>query len=83
MRSGAIPSVLEIVEKTCIQAINQNTSLKLPEVEAILLTETDGFIKEEALFQMNKIIEIFHENGAMEVTWGRNRRGGSGALEGS
>lgn len=69
MRAGAVPSVLEILEKSCIKAINQNTTLNLPEVEAILLTETDGFIKEEALFQMNKIIEIFHENGALEVKW--------------
>ena len=69
MLAGAIPSVLEIVEKNCIRAINQNTTLNLPEVEAILLTETDGFVKEEALFQMNKIIEIFQENGAMEVKW--------------
>jgi glycolate oxidase len=69
MRAGAIPSVLEIVEKTCITAINRDTSLKLPEVEAILLVETDGFIKEEALFQMNRIIEIFNESGAMEVKW--------------
>jgi glycolate oxidase len=69
MRAGAIPSVLEIVEKTCIKAINQHTTLKLPEVEAILLTETDGFIKEEALYQMNKIIGIFHENGATAVKW--------------
>ncbi len=69
MRSGAIPSVLEVVEKTCIKAINQRTTLNLPEVEAILLAETDGFIKEEALFQMNKIVEIFRENGAMEVKW--------------
>ncbi len=69
MRSGAIPSVLEIVEKTCIRAINRNTTLNLPEVEAILLAETDGFVREEALFQMNKIIEIFRANAAMEVKW--------------
>jgi len=69
MRSGAIPSVLEIVEKTCIKAINQRTPLNLPEVEAILLAETDGFVKEDALFQMNKIVDIFRANGAMEVKW--------------
>ncbi|UCF90724.1 MAG: FAD-binding protein [Desulfobacterales bacterium] len=69
MRSGAVPSVLEIVEKNCIKAINQNTDLNLPEVEAVLLTETDGFVKEEALFQMNKIIETLRANGALEVRW--------------
>ena len=69
MRSGAVPSVLEIVEKNCIKAINQNTDLNLPEVEAILLTETDGFVKEDALFQMNKIVDIFRQNDALDVRW--------------
>jgi glycolate dehydrogenase FAD-linked subunit len=69
MRSGAVPSVLEIVEKNCIKAINQNTDLDLPEVEAILLTETDGFVKEDAMFQMNKIVDIFKENGVLEIKW--------------
>ena len=37
MKSGAMPSVLEVVDRNCIKAINQNTRMELPEVAAILL----------------------------------------------
>ena len=67
MRSGAVPSVLEIVEKSCIQAINQNTDLNLPEVEAILLVETDGFTEGEAEYHLARIIELFEANNASMV----------------
>lgn len=69
MRSGLAPSVLELIDKHCIEAINQKGDLDLPSVDAILLAEADGFTKEEALFQMNKIIEALKENGAQEVKW--------------
>ncbi len=67
MTSGLTPSVLEIVEYHCIRAINANTRLDLPEVEAILLAETDGNTVEETRFQMNAIIDIFNQNGATKV----------------
>jgi len=41
MYSGILPSVLEILGKHTILAINQNTDLNLPEVDAMLLVETD------------------------------------------
>jgi glycolate dehydrogenase FAD-linked subunit len=67
MHSGIIPSVLEILGRHTIQAINQNTQLNLPEVEAMLLTETDGFTREETDYQMNKILQVFRENQAQEI----------------
>ena len=67
MRSGIIPSVLEIIDRNTLVAINQNTSLRLPEAAAILLAEADGFTHEETTAQLDQIMSIFRENGASDV----------------
>jgi glycolate oxidase len=67
MHSGIIPSVLEILGKEAISAINQNTDLNLPEMDAMLLAETDGYTKEETDYQMRKVLEVFEKNHAKEV----------------
>ena len=67
MYSGIIPSALEILGRHTIMAINQNTDLDLPEVDAMLLAETDGYTKEETYYQMGKILQIFKKNNPREV----------------
>ena len=67
MYSGIIPSVLEILGRETILAINQNTDLNLPEVDAMLLAETDGYTKEETDYQMRKVMDVFNENNPKEV----------------
>ena len=67
MHSGIIPSALEIVDQQTLIAMNQNTDLNLPEVEAILIAETDGYTEEETEFQLAKIIDIFKKNNASTV----------------
>ncbi|MFZ0451638.1 MAG: FAD-linked oxidase C-terminal domain-containing protein [Desulfatiglandaceae bacterium] len=67
MRSGILPSALEIIDRQTITAINQNTDLNLPEVVAILFAETDGYTAEETKFQLNVVTEIFEKNGAVSV----------------
>jgi glycolate oxidase len=67
MYSGIIPSVLEILGRQTILAINQNTELNLPEVDAMLLAETDGYTKEETDYQMRKVMDVFNENNPKEV----------------
>jgi glycolate oxidase len=67
MHSGILPSALEVVDRQVLIAINQNTDLNLPEVEAILIAETDGHTREETEFQLAKIIEIFKQNNASSV----------------
>ncbi|MGD8227561.1 MAG: FAD-linked oxidase C-terminal domain-containing protein [Desulfobacteraceae bacterium] len=67
MYSGIIPSVLEILGKQTILAINQNTDLNLPAVDAMLLAETDGYTKEETDYQMQKVMDVFYENNPKEV----------------
>jgi glycolate oxidase len=68
MHSGILPSVMEILGRETLLAINQNTDLRLPEVDAMLLAETDGYTKEETEYQMRKILEVFRANHAREVT---------------
>jgi glycolate oxidase len=67
MHSGILPSVLEILGRETIVAINQNTDLNLPEVDAMLLVETDGYTSGETEYQMKKILDIFRNNHAQEV----------------
>ena len=67
MHCGVIPSVLEILGRHTILAINQNTDLNLPEVDALLLAETDGYTKEETEYQMQKVIEAFRKNNPREI----------------
>jgi glycolate oxidase len=67
MHSGILPSVLEILGRETLVAINQNTDLNLPEVDAMLLAETDGYTSEETRYQMGKILEIFRKSHAREV----------------
>ena len=67
MHSGVLPSVLEIVDRQSILAFNRYSDLKLPDAEAILLVETDGYTKEEITYQITHIIEIFKKNNAASI----------------
>jgi glycolate oxidase len=67
MHSGIIPSALEILGRETLVAINQNTDLNLPEVDAMLLAETDGYTREETDYQLGKVMAVFQGNNAQEV----------------
>jgi glycolate oxidase len=67
MYSGIIPSALEILGRHTISAINQDTDLNLPEVDAMILVETDGYTQEETNFQIQKVVDVFAENNAKEI----------------
>ncbi len=72
MHSGILPSALEIVDQQSLEAINQNTDMDLPEVEALLVAETDGYTREEVEFQMAKITKIFKKNNATAIRRAEN-----------
>lgn len=65
MRSGVIPSVLELMDEQCILSLNQVTELDLPVAAAMLLAETDGFTQEEADYQMAEVLAAFKACNAM------------------
>ena len=67
MHSRILPSVLEILGRETLVAINRNTDLNLPEADAMLLVETDGYTLEETRYQMKKVLDIFRKNHAREV----------------
>ena len=67
MHSGIIPSVLEIMDANSIRVLREIASFPLPDVAAIILTETDGYTREETGYQMDRILEVFRENGVTEI----------------
>jgi len=67
MHSGIIPSALEILGRETLEAINQNTDLNLPEADAMLLVETDGYTEVETEYELKKVIEIFKKKNAQEI----------------
>lgn len=73
MSSGIIPAVMEIMDRPTIEAINQNTDLGLPEVEAMLLVETDGYTLAESDYQLEKVVEVFNANNPSQVKQAKTR----------
>jgi glycolate oxidase len=67
MHSGILPSALEVVDHQSITAIRENTSLNLPDVEVLLVAETDGYTQAETDYQMEKIVAVFMKNNATTV----------------
>ena len=62
MTSGVLPSVMEILDKVTLKSIKENTDLDLPEAEAMILTETDGYTWEEVEAQMEVVLRILKQN---------------------
>ena len=69
MSSGAAPSMLELVDKVAIGAVNKAMNLGLPDVEAILLFEADGMVKEAVDYEMEKIKEICKKHNGSGIEW--------------
>jgi len=65
--AGIIPSVLEILDENTILVLRDQGGMDLPEVNAMILVETDGYTREETSFQMQRIVEVFNQNGAISV----------------
>lgn len=62
MTSGILPSVMEILDKVTLKSIKENTDIDLPEAEAMILTETDGYTWEEVEAQMEVILRVLQQN---------------------
>ena len=65
--AGIIPSVLEILDENTIRVLREQGDMDLPDVNAMILVETDGYTKEETSFQMARIVEVFNNNGATDI----------------
>ncbi len=74
MTSGVIPSVMEILDKVTLKAIKENTEIDLPQAEAMILTETDGYTWEEVEAQMEVILRILKENSPSLVKTAKDEK---------
>ena len=67
MRSGVLPSVMEIMDANTVRVLREDGGMKLPDAKALILVETDGFTDAEAEYQMGVVAEIFKANQAVAV----------------
>jgi glycolate oxidase len=74
MTSGVLPSVMEILDKVTLKSIKENTDIDLPDAEALILTETDGFTWEEVEAQMEVVLRIFKQNHPIEIKTAKDEK---------
>lgn len=67
MTSGILPSVMEIMDKVTLKSIRENTDIDLPEAEAMILAETDGFTWEEVEAQMDVVLAVLKKNHPIDI----------------
>ena len=69
MAAGCQPSMLELIDKVAIEAVNRAQNLGLPDVEAILLFEADGMVEQAVDFEIDRISKICTEHGGFGVEY--------------
>ncbi len=74
MTSGIIPSVMEIMDQVTLQSIKEHTDIPLPEADAMILTETDGFTWEEVEAQMEVVLGILKNNHPIEIKTAKDEK---------
>jgi glycolate oxidase len=67
MASGAIPSMLELVDSVAIKAVNKTMNLGLKEVAAALIFEADGMVKEAVDYEINKMKAICEKHNGQDI----------------
>lgn len=74
--SGCNPSMLELIDNVAIRAVNEATGIGLPDVEAILMFEADGMVKEGVEYEIAKIKKYCENNHGfgIESSYEQNER---------
>jgi len=67
MHSGIVPSVLEVLDGNAVRVLRDKAGIALPEGEAMILSETDGYTQGESAFQMDVIVGLFKKNDAAVI----------------
>lgn len=67
MASGAIPSMLELVDDVAIKAVNKTMDLGLKEVAASLIFEADGMVKEAVDYEIDKMRQICEKLNGKDI----------------
>ena len=74
MTSGVLPSVMEILDKVTLKSLRENTDIDLPDVEAMILTETDGFTWEEVEAQMEVVLNVLKQNHPISIKTAKDEK---------
>jgi len=76
MSSGALPSVLELMDNVAISAVNTTLDMGLPDVEAIIIFEADGNVKEAVDYEIEKIKAICekHNGSGFKMSYDAKER---------
>ena len=74
--SGALPSMLELMDNIAITAVNTTLELGLPDVEAIVFFEADGNVKEAVDHEIVRMKEICekHNGSGIKITYDLKER---------
>ncbi len=73
MSSGVVPSTLELIDKVCIEAVNDHSDITLPDVEALLFVEVDG-AAQQCEIDAGRIENILKEHGATDVKHAKEKK---------
>lgn len=67
---GITPSMLELMDKVAITAVNNAQDMDLPDVEAIVIFECNGMTKDTVDYEINQIKEICkkHNGTGVKIT---------------
>ncbi len=68
MAGGVSPSMLELMDNVAIKAVNKTLDLGIPDVDAILLYEADGMVKEAVEFEIDAMQEICRKHNGTGLT---------------
>ncbi len=74
--SGSSPSILELMDNIAITAVNTTLNMGLPDVEAIVMFEADGQVKEAVDYEIAHIKEICekHNGFGIEASYDAEKR---------
>jgi glycolate oxidase len=67
LRAGVVPRALEIIDRACLAALRAEPDARAPfsaDAGAVLLVETDGRSDEEALAQLERVVDVADAGGA-------------------
>lgn len=67
MHSGITPSVLEMIDANTLNVLREHGGISLPPAEAMLLVETDGWLEEDVRYQMEGVVNILKQCGAIQI----------------
>lgn len=65
--SGRQPSMLELMDNIAITAVNTTLDMGLPDVEAIIMFEADGMVKEAVDFEIEEMKTICEKHNGFDI----------------